>query len=51
VARRGANDGGWNAILKNAILEKTIPEPGTVTLLGLGLLGSGLIAHRRRRAA
>jgi hypothetical protein len=44
---------GWYINILNAVgaPETYIPEPGTLALFGLGLLGAGLAIRRRRRTA
>ena len=44
----GGGGGGWNAWASFSV---DIPEPTTLSLLGLSLIGLGLAAGRRRREA
>ncbi|MBV9523119.1 MAG: PEP-CTERM sorting domain-containing protein, partial [Alphaproteobacteria bacterium] len=40
----------WNLVGSAANRGGTVPEPGTIALFGVGLLGLGFIQRRRRSA-
>ena len=46
----GGTGGGLSHIVLYAGEERTVPEPGTLALLGLGLAGMGFATRRRRKA-
>lgn len=46
----GGAGGGLSHLVLYANGERTVPEPGTLALLGLGLAGMGFATRRRRKA-
>ncbi len=46
----GGRGGGLSHLVLYANGERTVPEPGTLALLGLGLAGMGFATRRRRKA-
>lgn len=46
----GGRGGGLSHLVLYARGERTVPEPGTLALLGLGLAGMGFATRRRRKA-
>ncbi len=46
----GGTGGGLSHLVLYANGERTVPEPGTLALLGLGLAGLGFAKRRRRKA-
>jgi hypothetical protein len=47
--RGEAPEGVWGISTDTDLFIKPVPEPGTLALLGLGLLGVGGVVYRRRR--
>jgi hypothetical protein len=46
----GVQVGDWQMLSNDPIRGYVIPEPGTLAVLGIGLLGLGVAVRRRRRA-